>query len=189
MAPSGRRALTTGSGMPKRESRGRSAVSSEPQDAVPQQPYQGSGFYPPQGAYPQQGYQQPGYTQAGYQQPGYPQGGYPPPGYPQAGYPQPGYQQPVYPQPGYPQAPYGQMMVAPKSPALAVLASFFIPGLGSMISGNGGIGALILCLYVVSWFLIIILIGFIGIFAFWVWGMVQAYSDAVAWNRRHGIIS
>jgi TM2 domain-containing membrane protein YozV len=156
-------------------------VSSEPQDAVPQpqQPYPGAGFYPQQGAYPQPGYQQPGYPQQGYAQSGYTQ----------PGYQQPGYTQPGYPPGGFPQAPYGQMMVAPKSPALAVLASFFIPGLGSMISGNAGIGVLILCLYVVSWFLIIVLVGIFGIFGFWVWGMVQAYSDAVAWNRRHGIIS
>jgi TM2 domain-containing membrane protein YozV len=81
------------------------------------------------------------------------------------------------------------MMVAPKSPGVAVLASFFIPGLGSMISGRGGMGALILCLYVVSWILTIVLIGFIGVIGFWIWGMIQGYADAVAWNRRHGIIS
>jgi TM2 domain-containing membrane protein YozV len=81
------------------------------------------------------------------------------------------------------------MMVAPKSPGVAVLASFFIPGLGSMISGRGGMGALILCLYIVSWILTIVLIGFIGVFGFWLWGMIQGYADAVAWNRSHGIIS
>ncbi|HEX5120581.1 MAG TPA: hypothetical protein VFW65_35830 [Pseudonocardiaceae bacterium] len=104
------------------------------------------------------------------------QGPYPPSQYPQQ------YQQP------YGQ-PYPQMMVAPKSPGVAVLASFFIPGLGSMISGRGGIGALILCLYVVSWILTIVLVGFIGVIGFWIWGMIQGYADAVAWNRRHGIIS
>ncbi|HYS40307.1 MAG TPA: hypothetical protein VEO01_32225 [Pseudonocardiaceae bacterium] len=109
---------------------------------------------------------------------GYPaqQGPYPPAQHPQQ------YQQP------YPQ-PYPQMTVAPKSPGVAVLASFFIPGLGSMISGRGGMGALILCLYFVSWILTIVFIGFIGVFGFWVWGMIQGYADAVAWNRRHGIIS
>jgi TM2 domain-containing membrane protein YozV len=116
---------------------------------------------------------------------GYPaqQGPYPP-----AQYPQQPYQQP-YPQQQYQQQPYPQMMVAPKSPGVAVLASFFIPGLGSMISGRGGLGALILCLYVVSWILTIVLIGFIGVFGFWIWGMIQGYADAVAWNRSHGIIS
>jgi len=110
----------------------------------------------------------------------------PPPQQPYPG-PPPGYyaQPPGYPPP----AAYPAPMVAPKSPGVAVLASFFLPGLGSMISGNGGIGALILILYVVSWVLTLIFIGFIGVFAFWVWGMVQAHSDAVAWNRRYGIIS
>ena len=164
-------------------------MSNGPQDAVPQpqEPYQGSGSYPQQGAYPQAGYQQQGYPQP---QPGYPQPGYPQPNVqPQPGYPQPGYPPAGFAQPGYPQGPYGAPMVAPKSPGVAVLASFFVPGLGSMISGNGGIGALILCLYVVSWILTIVLIGFLGVFGFWIWGMIQAHSDAVAWNSRHGIIS
>lgn len=144
----------------------------------------------PTAQYPQQQYQQP-YGQA-YGQP------YPPQGYPQQGYP-PQYGQQPQPQP-YPQAfgqvypqqygqPYPPVMVAPKSPGLAVLASFFIPGLGSMISGRGGTGALILGLYVVSWFLIIVVVGIFGVFGCWIWGMVQGYSDAVAWNRSHGIIS
>jgi TM2 domain-containing membrane protein YozV len=112
-------------------------------------------------------------------------------GYPRhsEGYPA---QQGPYPPAQYPQQhqqPYPQMMVAPKSPGVAVLASFFIPGLGSMISGRGGMGALILCLYIVSWILTIVLIGFIGVFGFWLWGMIQGYADAVAWNRSHGIIS
>jgi len=104
--------------------------------------------------------------------------------YPVAGhYAQPpAYQQPA---PTY----YPQPMVAPKSPGVAVLASFFLPGLGSMISGNGGIGALILVLYALSWVLTIVLIGFLGVFGFWIWGMIQAHSDAVSWNRNHGIIS
>lgn len=109
---------------------------------------------------------------------GYPaqQGPYPPAQHPQH------YQQP------YGQ-PHPQMTVAPKSPGVAVLASFFIPGLGSMISGRGGMGALILGLYVVSWILTIVIVGFVGVIGFWIWGMIQGYADAVAWNRRHGIIS
>lgn len=79
--------------------------------------------------------------------------------------------------------------IVPKSPGIAVLASFFLPGLGSMISGNGGIGALILILWMISWVLTIVVVGFFGLLAFWIWGMVQGYNDAVAWNRRHGMIS
>jgi TM2 domain-containing membrane protein YozV len=105
-------------------------------------------------------------------------------------YPAQGYygQQGPYPAAPYPQQ-YPPMMVAPKSPGVAVLASFFIPGLGSMISGRGGMGALILCLYVLSWILTIVLIGFIGVLGCWIWGMAQGHADAVAWNRSHGIIS
>lgn len=60
--------------------------------------------------------------------------------------PTPPLPQPPAPQQPMPQGPWPQPppYVQPKSPGLAVLASFFIPGLGSMISGNGGIGALIL---------------------------------------------
>ena len=101
-------------------------------------------------------------------------------------------QQGPYPAAPYPQQyaqPYPPMMVAPKSPGIAVLASFFIPGLGSMISGRGGMGALILCLYVLSWILTLVIIGFFGVLGCWIWGMVQGHADAVAWNRSHGIVS
>ena len=122
--------------------------------------------------------------------PGRPNQGYPaqqPRPYPPAQYPPPQqYQQPYGQQ--FPQQ-QPQMTVAPKSPGVAVLASFFIPGLGSMISGRVGIGVLILCLYIVSWILTIVIIGFVGLIGCWIWGMIQGYTDAVAWNRRYGIIS
>jgi TM2 domain-containing membrane protein YozV len=79
--------------------------------------------------------------------------------------------------------------VVAKSPGVAVLASLFIPGLGSMISGNPGIGVLILVLYVMSWPLVLVFIGIVGVIGFWIWGMVQAYHDAVTWNTRHGLVS
>ena len=148
----------------------------EPQDAVPtgQQPMPAQQQYPVQGYPGQQGPYPPAQYQTGQYQTGqYPAGPYPAGPYPAGPYPQ------QYPQP----------MIAPKSPGVAVLASFFIPGLGSMISGRGGIGALILCLYLFSWILTIFLIGIVGVFGFWIWGMAQGYSDAVAWNRSHGIIS
>lgn len=162
---------------------------SEPTDAVPNGGT--SGYYQPQD--PTSGFP----TQQG----SYP-GSFPTVQYPQAQQPygqqpyQQQYQQPYgqavqpYTQP-YAQ-PYGQppqLAVVPKSPGVAVLASFFIPGLGSMISGRGGMGALILCLYIFSWILTIVLIGFLGVFGFWIWGMIQGHADAVAWNRRHGLIS
>jgi len=103
-----------------------------------------------------------------------------PPGY---GQPQP--QAPPLPGAWGPNHPY----VAPKNPAVAVIASLFIPGLGSMISGNGGMGALILILYVISVGLSLILIGIPFAIGIWIWGMVQGHKDAVRWNQSHGIIS
>ena len=79
--------------------------------------------------------------------------------------------------------------VAPKNPALSLLASFFLPGLGSMINGDVGKGVGILVGYFVSWVLTIVLVGFIGIIGFWVWGMVDGYQGARQWNARHGIYS
>ncbi|WP_051940762.1 hypothetical protein [Phaeacidiphilus oryzae] len=93
----------------------------------------------------------------------------------------------AYPIPPAPQMPVAQVL--PKSPGVAVLASFFIPGLGSMISGNAMLGTIILIGYIISWVLTLLLVGIIGVIGFWVWGMIQAHHDAVAWNRAHGILS
>jgi TM2 domain-containing membrane protein YozV len=96
------------------------------------------------------------------------------------------YQQPVYPQRYgvvYPQ------QVAAKNPGLALVASFFIPGLGSFVNGNIGMGVAIFAAYCVAWLSTMVLIGFLLVPAVWVWGMVDAYQDAKNWNTRHGILS
>jgi hypothetical protein len=79
--------------------------------------------------------------------------------------------------------------VAPKSPGISLLISFFIPGGGSIVNGDVAKGVGILSGYIVSWLLLIFVIGIFGIFGFWVWGMIDAYQGAVEWNRRHGIVS
>ncbi len=95
----------------------------------------------------------------------------------------------------YPAVPpaYGQPMayhqVQPHSAALAVVASFFIPGLGSMLNEQVGKGVLILCCYFVAVISCFILIGFIAAPAVWIWGMVAANNDVHQWNRAHGIMS
>ncbi len=94
-----------------------------------------------------------------------------------------------YGQQGYPHYPYPAYVVAPKSPALAVFASFFVPGLGSMINGDVSKGIGILIGYVISVVLAIVIIGFVGMLVFWVWGMVDGYNGAQRWNARHGILS
>lgn len=81
------------------------------------------------------------------------------------------------------------MHVLPKNPALALIASFFIPGLGSLLVGRTGMGITIFLLYSLSFLLMLVLIGFITAPAVWVWGMVDGYSGAKKWNAQHGIIS
>ncbi len=145
--------------------------------------------------------------QGGAQRPGGPgDGQYGGPPEAPRGYPQPGmgeYQQ--APPPGYGSAPaqpgpYAQApgpahpagtpyAVAPKNPGLSLLAAFFIPGLGSMINGEVGKGVGILIGYIISWFLVIILIGVVGCVGFWVWGMIDGYQGARKWNAAHGIVS
>lgn len=88
---------------------------------------------------------------------------------------------------------YGQemyrMTVAPKNPAVSVLLSVFIPGLGSMVNGNAGVGAAILMVNIIGWILAIVLIGIPLALGSWIWGLVDAYQSAQRWNRAHGIIS
>src|SRR5207248_9615717 len=115
--------------------------------------------------------------------PQYPANPQPQPQYPGAAQPQGAYPGAVPPSQGYPgmAAPHeryavvpsagewtplplqGQAMpqytVAPKSPATSVLLSIFIPGLGSMVNENVGVGVAILILNIVGLMLSIILIG------------------------------
>ena len=91
---------------------------------------------------------------------------------------------------GQPQAGYPvQQVVAPKNPAIGVVLSFFIPGLGTMVNGNVGRGVLILALYVVGWVLSFLLIGIPLLIGVWIWGLVDGYTSAQRWNQQHGIVS
>ena len=107
-----------------------------------------------------------------------------------------------YQQPGqhaYPSAPYQQpypqvyappvTQVVPKNAGVALLISFFLPGVGSMYAGKTSTGVIILIGYIISWVLTIVIIGFVGIFGFWVWGLIDAYQAAQSWNRARGIES
>jgi TM2 domain-containing membrane protein YozV len=129
-----------------------------------------------------QTYQASPFNQA-YQQP-QGQNAYQPVPYQQQPYQQP-YQQPF--QQGYAGPPGG--LVVPKNAGIALLISFFIPGVGSLYAGKTSTGVIILVGYIVSWLLTLIIIGFVGVFAFWVWGMVDAYQAAQARNRARGIVS
>ena len=79
--------------------------------------------------------------------------------------------------------------VAPKSPGLALLGSFFLPGLGQLINGQVGKGIAMFVAYLVSLVLLFVLIGFVLVPAIWIWSMVDAYGGAKQWNAQHGILS
>ncbi|MDQ6950026.1 MAG: DUF2510 domain-containing protein, partial [Actinomycetota bacterium] len=72
----------------------------------------------------------------------------------------------------------GQFTVAPKNPAVSLLISFFLPGVGSMINGDTTIGLVILIGWIVSWVLTLVFVGFLTGTAFWIWGMIDAYRGA-----------
>jgi TM2 domain-containing membrane protein YozV len=80
-------------------------------------------------------------------------------------------------------------MVAPKNPALGVILSFFIPGVGSMVNGSVGRGVIILVCYLIAWVFTFVLIGIPFLIGTWIWGMVDGYLSAQRWNRAHGILS
>jgi TM2 domain-containing membrane protein YozV len=94
------------------------------------------------------------------------------------------------PQPAYtPQGYVAVTQVAPKSPGLALLGSFVVPGLGQLMNGQVGKGLLFFLGYLVSIVLMFVVIGFFTAFAVWVWAMADAYGGAQQWNARHGILS
>jgi TM2 domain-containing membrane protein YozV len=119
--------------------------------------------------------------------------------YPPPRVPQPGALVPVQPAPigalVNPQLAYTQQgyvavtQVAPKSPGLALLGSFFFPGLGQLINGQAGKGIAMFLAYLFSIALIFVFIGVVLVPAIWIWSMVDAYSGAKEWNARHGILS
>ncbi len=102
--------------------------------------------------------------------------------YPQAG--PGGY--PVPSQAGYP-VPYQQ--VQPKSPGGALVASLFIPGLGTILNGETGKGVGLLVGFVASFVMGFLILPVFAGLGLWIWGMVDAYQGAQRWNAAHGIIS
>ena len=90
---------------------------------------------------------------------------------------------------GQPQYQVGPQVVMPKNPALGVILSFFIPGLGSIVNGSTSRGVTILVVYVVGVILSFFLIGIPVVIGAWIWGMVDGYLSAQRWNQEHGIVS
>ncbi|MFV0524654.1 MAG: DUF2510 domain-containing protein [Acidimicrobiales bacterium] len=139
--------------------------------------------------------QYPGNPPAASQYPGnpYPASQYPgnPPAasqYPGNPYPASQYPGNPYPAPQPYAAAYG---VRRRDPALALLCSFFIPGLGNAVAGEAGKGVVIFLLWLVSVFvgsiLFFLLLPLFFPLGVWIYGMVDAYNGAKHWNAAHGI--
>ncbi|MGB6771152.1 MAG: hypothetical protein WBF51_04020, partial [Candidatus Dormiibacterota bacterium] len=76
----------------------------------------------------------------------------------------------------------------PRSAAGPFVASFFIPGLGSLINGDVLNGIALFCLWAFSWVLLFFFFfGFITGLAVWIFAMVDAYLGTARWNRRRGL--
>jgi TM2 domain-containing membrane protein YozV len=82
-----------------------------------------------------------------------------------------------------------QLQTVPKNPAVALIVSVFLPGVGSMISGQPAVGTVILLAYLLGWVLTLVLVGFVIVPVAWVFGLVHAYQSAQRWNRDHGFTS
>lgn len=85
-----------------------------------------------------------------------------------------------------PVPPYAGPPAPRKEPALSLVLSFFLPGLGTIVNGQGGKGIGIMGGYFLGALLSVILIGLPIMFGFWVWGMVDAYNGAKTHNARYG---
>lgn len=153
------------------------ADSNQPHPAQPAEPHQQTPQAPAFGSQPQLPPPAPG------QMP-------PPPPQNYAGQPlQPGQQMQPMQHGGFPahQQPVAVMPIyARKDPAVMLLASFFIPGLGSMLSERVGKGLGILIAFFISCVLMGLLIGFLTTPVIWILGLVAAFQDAKDWNRAHG---
>lgn len=83
--------------------------------------------------------------------------------------------------------PYGYPPATRKDPALMLIASLILPGLGTILNGATGKGIGIMVGYFIGALLSVILIGLPIMFGFWVWGMYDAYQGAKDHNARHGL--
>ena len=88
------------------------------------------------------------------------------------------FQQPVAQQPVYAAQQPAAAMMQKKSAGVAVILSFFLPGLGQIYNGQIGKGIILIILSVVFWLLSSIVIGIPLYIILWIYGMYNAYSTA-----------
>jgi len=70
-----------------------------------------------------------------------------------------------------------------KNPGLAAVLSFFWMGLGQIYNGQVAKGIFFIICYVISWILMLVVIGFITTPILFIWGIVDAYRSAEKINR------
>lgn len=73
-----------------------------------------------------------------------------------------------------------------KNPGVAVVLSFFIPGLGQIYNGQIMKGIIFIILASVFGFLTEVLIGYILYPLFWIYNLYDAYNTAKVINERYG---
>jgi len=73
-------------------------------------------------------------------------------------------------------------MRAQKNPGVAAVLSFFWCGLGQIYNGEIGKGVLLLIVYIISWWMIFIVIGIVSTPILWIYGMIDAYKTAERLN-------
>jgi len=67
---------------------------------------------------------------------------------------------------------------AANSPGIAAVLSFFICGLWQIYNGQISKGLIMMFTYLVSWMLMLVIIGFFTTPILWIWGMIDAYRSA-----------
>lgn len=69
-----------------------------------------------------------------------------------------------------------------KNPGVAAVLSFFVCGLGQIYNGQILKGIIMIVCYMISWWLMFILIGFITTPILWIYGIYDAYKKAESKN-------
>jgi TM2 domain-containing membrane protein YozV len=80
-------------------------------------------------------------------------------------------------------------VVSPKTPALHLIVSIFLPGVGSIMNGDVGKGIGIFIGFFLCWIFFWLVVPLFIALGLWIWGLVDAYQGAQKWNQAHGIIS
>jgi TM2 domain-containing membrane protein YozV len=73
-----------------------------------------------------------------------------------------------------------------KSPGLAAVLSFFVPGVGQVYNGQIAKGLFFFVLYSLGWFLAAIVIGFFLLVPVWIYSIYDGYRTAERINADRG---